>query len=88
MSAPEFLPTDTVIRIYGLGQNDSELVVIVPPGSRKQFKELVQRGTNLWPDASPEIKEFADLVTNGKVLQDYRAQAGNTVSLTTTKPGE
>lgn len=38
------------------------------------FRELVQRGANLWPDAPPEIKEFADLVTNGKVLQNYREQ--------------
>lgn len=43
------------------------------------FKQLIQRGANLWPDAPPEIKEFADLITNGKVLQDYRAQAGQLV---------
>jgi hypothetical protein len=42
----------------------------------KLFQELVQRGANLWPDAPPHIKEFADLVTNGKVMQDYYIQAG------------
>lgn len=42
----------------------------------KHFQELIQRGSNLWPDAPPEIKEFADLVTNGKVMQDYYRQAG------------
>jgi len=42
----------------------------------KSFQELIQRGANLWPDAPPEIKEFADLVTNGKVMQDYYRQAG------------
>lgn len=41
----------------------------------KHFQELIQRGANLWPDAPPEIKEFADLVTNGKVMQDYYRQA-------------
>ena len=43
--------------------------------SWKSFQELIQRGANLWPDAPPEIKEFADLVTNGKVMQDYYRQA-------------
>ena len=40
------------------------------------FKELVQRATNLWPDAPPAIKEFADVITSGNALQDYYAQAG------------
>jgi hypothetical protein len=35
------------------------------------FKELVQRGANLWPDAPASIKSFADIVTNGQVMQDY-----------------
>lgn len=39
------------------------------------FKELIQRGTNLWPDAPPEIKAMADLVLNdGVIQQDYHAQ--------------
>jgi hypothetical protein len=38
------------------------------------FKDLVQRGANLWPDAPASIKEFADKVTNGTVLQDYKSQ--------------
>lgn len=41
----------------------------------KSFQELVQRGSNLWPDAPPEIKEFADMVTSGMVMQDYYRQA-------------
>lgn len=41
-----------------------------------EFKKLVQRGINLWPDASPVLKEFSDMVTNGEILQDYRKQAG------------
>lgn len=43
----------------------------IPYALWPQFQELVQRGANLWPDASPAIKEFADRVTNGKVMQDY-----------------
>lgn len=38
------------------------------------FQELVHRATNLWPDAPPEVKEFADMVTVGHVQQDYQGQ--------------
>ena len=41
-----------------------ELVVRVTDDSRIKFRELVQRATNLWPDAPQEIKEFADIITN------------------------
>lgn len=43
----------------------------------REFQELIQRGSNLWPDASPAVKEFADMITSGWILQDYQAQAGN-----------
>lgn len=38
------------------------------------FKELVQRGSNIAPDAPASMKILADLVTNGKVMQDYEVQ--------------
>ena len=56
---------------YGL---PSISIDIFGKDSVKSFKELIQRGANLWPDAPPEIKELADLVTNGKILQDYHGQ--------------
>jgi hypothetical protein len=49
-------------------------VIVVSPSSQQMFQELVQRATNLWPDAPPEIKEFADVITNGHVLQNYWSQ--------------
>lgn len=49
-------------------------VIIIDGSSIWKFKQLVQRATNLWPDAPPEIKEFADLITSGRILQDYRSQ--------------
>ena len=57
--------------------NDFEQMVVVVggEGSIARFRELVQRGTNLWPDAHPEVKEFADKVTVGHVQQDYQQQA-------------
>lgn len=37
----------------------------------KYFQELIHRGSNLWPDAPAQIKRLADIVTSGKVMQDY-----------------
>lgn len=35
------------------------------------FKEAIRRATNCWPDAHPEMKELADMLEHGKVLQNY-----------------
>jgi len=35
------------------------------------FKELVQRALNCWPNAHPALKELGDMLTHGKILQDY-----------------
>lgn len=51
-----------------------QCIIIDSAQSIARFKELVQRGANLFPDAHPELKEFADLITNGTILQDYRGQ--------------
>jgi len=37
----------------------------------KNFQELIQRGANLWPDAPASIKRLADLITSGKIMQEY-----------------
>lgn len=37
----------------------------------KLLQEIMHRATNLWPEAPPQVKRLADMVTNGKVLQDY-----------------
>lgn len=50
------------------------LVIAVQAESESAFKQLVNRACNCWPDAPAEIKEFADNVIEGRVLQDYRAQ--------------
>lgn len=59
-------------------------IIVDTAASLKGFIELVQRGANLWPDASSELKEFADLITgtaDGKLgdrLQDYKKLANET----------
>lgn len=35
------------------------------------LQELFHRASNLWPDAEPQVKKLADLVTNGEIMQDY-----------------
>lgn len=59
--------SDTTVELKG--------IIVIEHSFWPQFQELVYRGVNLWPDARPEMKEFADLITEGKVLQDYFAQA-------------
>lgn len=40
-----------------------------------EFQALIQAGSATNPDLSPALKEFCDIVTTGKVQQDYYAQA-------------
>lgn len=54
----------------GLG-TEAKVVWIDSAEDFKLFQELVQRATNLWPDAPASIKRFADMVTVGKVQQEY-----------------
>jgi hypothetical protein len=68
----------TVNKIKG---TDGIVIIIDSAESAANFKTLVHRATNLWPDAVPEIKEFADQITNAdwlpenkKSLQDYKSQ--------------
>lgn len=69
-----------MITVSPIKDNNNNLIAIniIVDGqdnSLLEFKELIQRGSNLWPDAIPEIKEFADIITNDIVLQDYNSQA-------------
>lgn len=64
--------TTGMINVY-TAQNGG-LIITVPPEQEAAFKELVHRAVNLWPDASPEIKHFADIITNGAPMQDYKKQ--------------
>ena len=50
------------------------LEIKIEEESLGSFKKLIQRGANLWPDAPASIKEFADVITNGRILQDYKSQ--------------
>lgn len=54
-------------------RHPDRIIIRITNDDLPKFKELVQRATNLWPDASPEIKEFADDITHdGIIMQDYK----------------
>lgn len=42
--------------------------------SAKDFKALVARALNTFPDAPVELKELHDLLLFGELLQDYKNQ--------------
>ncbi len=49
----------------------TEMVILIPVSLWKPFQQLIQRGAQTWTDAPPAMKELADMVTNGAVLQNY-----------------
>ena len=55
-----------------LGETQVATVRIVGDADIALFQQLVRRALNTWDNAPPQIKEFGDLVTEGKILQDYQ----------------
>ena len=51
------------------------ITIIIPKQHIQVFKDMVQRATNTWDIAPPEIKTFADILIHGAALQDYSSQA-------------
>lgn len=50
------------------------VIVVDTEQSVSRIKEVFQRATMLWPEAHAEIKEAADILHSGQILQDYRSQ--------------
>lgn len=67
-----------MITVHRLTDDDSDTIgfvlVVDDAVDMVGFKELVQRGSNLWPDAPASIKSFADMITNGREMQPYANQ--------------
>ena len=55
----------------GLG-TVAKVIIIDTAESYKNFQRLVQNGSGLYPDLPAEIKAFADEVTVGRILQEYK----------------
>ena len=50
-------------------------VDVVGPEDIQLFKDLVNRALNCWDRAPLHVKEFGDLVTEGKLMQEYHKLA-------------
>lgn len=61
--------------VQSLGQERVATVRIVGDEDIALFQRLVNRALGTWDNAPAQIKEFGDIVTEGKILQDY--QGGN-----------
>lgn len=55
----------------GLG-TVAKIIVIDTAESYKAFQGLIQNGSGLYPDLSAEVKTFADEVTVGRAMQEYK----------------
>ena len=54
----------------------AELKFSVTKESLPRFTRLINNGLNCADQAHPELKELGDMLTHGKVLQDYYSQQG------------
>lgn len=66
----------SVHSIRNLENKPIALTIVVDEESIAEFQKMVQRACGLWPDASPEMKTFADEVTHGEIMQDYQRLYG------------
>ena len=54
--------------------NENILIIVLTQDSADNFKTLVNRALNTWADAPAELKEFGDILLEGKPLQNYKVQ--------------
>lgn len=53
-----------------------EIKFSVTKSSLARFTEVINAGLNCKDQAHPELKELGDMLTHGKILQDYYSQQG------------
>lgn len=49
----------------------SNLAITITDESIDNFKILIDRALNCWPDAPGELKDLGDILTHGRVTQDH-----------------
>lgn len=47
------------------------LTLTITDTSLDNFKRLVDRALNCWDDAPKELKDLGDMLTHGRITQDY-----------------
>ncbi len=60
--------------VDGIG-TAAKAIVATTDADYKLLQQVMHRATNLWPDAPAQVKRLSDVVTNGKVMQDYGPDA-------------
>jgi hypothetical protein len=50
------------------------LHISITSESIPDFKAMVDRALNCWDRAPPDLKQLGDLLTHGRVTQDYNSQ--------------
>lgn len=70
----------------GVG-TEAKMIVITTEEDWLDFKELVFRAMNLWPDAPASLKRLSDMIQHGKVLQNY-TDSNSRVRLFSSKGNE
>lgn len=58
---------------YVLAPGEAVTTLVINTEVVAEFKELVRRGANTFERASPETKEFVDLLLFGYAQQDYHS---------------
>jgi hypothetical protein len=56
--------------------NKARIQITLTDKSIIRITELVNRGLNTHVGAHPELKELGDMLTEGKILQNYYSQSG------------
>lgn len=52
------------------------LQIGITQDSLVRFTKLISEGLNCKDQAHPELKELGDMLTHGRILQDYYSQQG------------
>jgi hypothetical protein len=60
--------------IVAVRMSTGSLVLVIQEEAIPGFHKLINRAMNTWADAPPELKALADIIVEGKVLQDYQSQ--------------
>lgn len=51
---------DRINRISCVPQADGSIDIVIPAGAVEEFKLMVRKATNCWPDQSVEMRDFVD----------------------------
>ncbi len=53
-------------------QIDEIQLSVTTPNSLANFTQLVNRALNCWDEAPKELKELGDMLTHGRITQEYK----------------